>query len=286
MADALYVPWLGDPAVRIGRVPHGALRRRPDPPLPRRARQLRRQPGRLRRRRAVAVPGVHDGAGRHNRHRQHRRRRRRHRLRRTGCAVLDLVLRLRRHRGEVQRGGARRDLSRGRRQPHAHRPDVLPARRHQVAGAGVDLRAHRRRRRVDDDAVHADQFDRARLGLAVRRAEVGLGRSDRRADLARHHRRDSVDRPRGGEADAAQGGPVPRRRALRDPQLRLAHSRRAGARLPGGVLHEGRCRRHAWIHDRDALRPGARHVCERGRLRHRGGRLRHGRAAAVRWSRA
>ena len=44
----------------------------------------------------------------------------------------------------------------------AVRPDVLPARRAEVAGARVDLRARRRRRGADDHAVHAAELDRGR----------------------------------------------------------------------------------------------------------------------------
>ena len=40
--------------------------------------------------------------------------------------------------------------------------DVLPARRPEVAGARHDLRRRRRHRGADDDAVYADEFDRAR----------------------------------------------------------------------------------------------------------------------------
>ena len=44
----------------------------------------------------------------------------------------------------------------------AVRADVLPARRPAIAGARLDLRARRRRRGADDDAVHAAELDRAR----------------------------------------------------------------------------------------------------------------------------
>ena len=56
-------------------------------------------------------------------------------------------------------------------------PDVLPARRIAIAGARLDLRARRRRRGADDDAVHAAELDRARArtpSSASRRSSSGI----------------------------------------------------------------------------------------------------------------
>ena len=63
--------------------------------------------------RAVAVPGVHDGAGRVDRHRQHRRRRDGHRVGRPRGALLDLGVRLHRDGDQVRGGRARHALPRG-----------------------------------------------------------------------------------------------------------------------------------------------------------------------------
>ena len=88
----------------------------------------------------------------------------------------------------------------------AVRPDVLPARRAEVAGARVDLRARRRRRRADDDAVHAAELDRAsRVNTVFGMPHVDRRHRRRRAHVGGHHRRHQVDRPRGREARAAQG---------------------------------------------------------------------------------
>ena len=85
---------------------------------------------------ADAVPGVHDGARRVDRHRQHRRRGHGDRLGRTGRAVLDLGY------GFVATAIKFAEAVLGVHVPRGHagddvpvRPDVLPARRPEVAGA-------------------------------------------------------------------------------------------------------------------------------------------------------
>ena len=111
-------------------------------------------------------------------------------------------------------------------------------------GARLDLRARRRRRGADDDAVHAAEFDR----------DCGRPRHSERAGRAAAHRRGqqtglitglvvavltwaviiggiTVDRPRGGEARAAQGRPLSRRRAHRHHHVRGP----AAARVLAGV---------------------------------------------------
>jgi hypothetical protein len=88
-------------------------------------------------------------------------------------------------------------------------PDVLPPRRHEVAGARLDLRRRCRHRRADDDAVYAAELDRRRDELCVseRHRESAVARrraADRalrrprggRADVGRHHPRREVDRRR------------------------------------------------------------------------------------------
>ena len=96
-----------------------------------------------------------------DRHREHCGRRGWDRVGRTWRAVLDLVLRLLRDRDQVRRSGARRDFPRDARAGrHPVGPDVLPARRAEVAGARDDVRDRRRHRGADDDAVYADEFDR------------------------------------------------------------------------------------------------------------------------------
>ena len=228
--------------------------------------------------RALAVSGVHDRAGRDDRHRQHRRRGRRHRLRRARarCSGSGATGSSRRRVkfSEAVLGVTFRDVAR---RAHAHRSDVLPARRPEVAGPRVDLRARRRRRGADDDAVHADQFDRARVEHA--------------RSACRH----------GSPACAVAvltwlviiGGIKSIGRAAEKltplkvglylagglfviVSLRLAHSRGARAGLPRGVLDAGRRRRQPRLPRRDAVRSRARDVCERGRLRHGRGGLRHG----------
>ena len=62
----------------------------------------------------------------------------------------------------------------------AVRPDVLPARRPEVAGARVDLRARRRRRGADDDAVHAAELDRGRAQHRRRHPDAGSPASSSR----------------------------------------------------------------------------------------------------------
>ncbi len=264
-----------DSAVWQRPLPHGALRRRPGPPVRRRGPHVHRAGRAGRDRRPVAVPGVHDGPGGDDRHRQHRRRGRGHRLGRARRALLDLVLRVRRDGREVLGGRARRDVPRHARRPHAHGPDVLPARRPEIAGPRLDLRARRGRRRPDDDAVHADELDRARDADDRRRAAVDHGHRGRGADVAGRHRRDQVDRPRRGKADAAQGRPVPVGRPVRDRVVRLASPGGARARRARGVLDARGRRRQSRLRRRDAVWARARDVCERSRLRHGGCRLRH-----------
>ena len=79
-----------------------------------------------------------------------------------------------------------------------------------VAVAGLDLRARRRDRRPHHHAVHAAELHRRGAAERVRHPDLGLRHRDRGPGLAGHHRRHQVHRPRGGEAVAAEGRPVPR----------------------------------------------------------------------------
>ena len=73
-------------------------------------------------------------------------------------------------------------------------------------------------------------------------------------------------------------GPLPRRRPGGHRDLRGAAAGGALARRHRGVLDARRRRRIGWCRDagRAALRPGPRHLRQRGGLRHGGRRLRHG----------
>ena len=117
----------------------------------------------------------------------------------------------------------------------------------------------------------------------VLRAQVGdsddrLGHRPRRADVAGDHRRAHADRACRRAALAAEGRALPRRWPGGHRDLRGAAARGARARRHRGVLDACRRRRLGRCRDarRAALRPGPRHLRQRGRLRHGGCRLRHG----------
>ena len=112
------------------------------------------------------------------------------------------------------------------------------------------------------------------LELGVWRSPRRLRRRDRGADVAGHHRRHQVDRQGGGEALAAEGRPLPRRRHHRHPGQRGADPRNPRADRARSVHDPVGARvRHL---RRDALRHRPRHLRERSGLRHRRRRLRHG----------
>ena len=73
-------------------------------------------------------------------------------------------------------------------------PMYLPQRWPAVAGPRLALRVGRRHRGADDDALHATELDGAGAGLGAGDSANRLGHRDRRADVARHHRRHQVDR--------------------------------------------------------------------------------------------
>ena len=109
-----------------------------------------------------------------------------------------------------------------------------------------------------------------RLGIP----RIVSGIVDRRADVARDHRRHQVDRPRGREAVAAQGRPLSRRRPRRHPDQR----RRGFPACSRMVVREAFTMQSALgfgMFIGDALRHRARHLRERSRLRHRRRRVRH-----------
>ena len=144
-------------------------------------------------------------------------------------------------------------------------------------------------RRPHHHALHAAQLHGGRPAEPVRHPHLGLGHRDRRPGLAGHHRRDQVHRPGGGEALAAEGractssagcssscthaGSCPRC----SPSSSARRSRPQAA--AGGTAGVG-------DDDRDALRPGPRHLRQRGGLRHGGRGLRHGPQRASPCSRA
>ena len=70
-------------------------------------------------------------------------------------------------------------------------------------------------------------------------------------------------------------GAVPRRRSHRHHRVCRQHPVGAGAGVQGGLLAAGDGRRRARHGRRDAVWPGARHVRQRGGLRHGVGRLWH-----------
>ena len=154
---------------------------------------------------ALALPGVHDGAGRLDRHRQHRGRRHRDRGRGTGRALLDLGLRLLRDRHQVPRGGARHPLPRaGGRAPLRRArcttcatASAAPRWPGSTRSSPAIARAHHH--------AHVRSPTRSRVALEDRRSAIptlGHGRRARGPDLARDHRRHQVDRARGREARA------------------------------------------------------------------------------------
>ena len=169
------------PAVRHRPVPDAPLPLRAGPPLPRGAARdaVGREPSGTR---GALTPfqAFMTALARIDRHRQHRRRRHGDRLRRARRAVLDLVLRLRRHGDQVHRGGARRDSSaRSSGDGHADRADVLPARRPEA----------RRRWRGSTRSSPASRRSPPRRSPSPTRSRWCCNSAVRHADVAVGHRR-------------------------------------------------------------------------------------------------
>ncbi len=245
-----------------------------------------------RRRRADAVPGLHDRARRLDRHRQHRRRRHRDRLRRARRALLDLVSTA----SSRWRSSSRKRCSAcsiASLRPGRHRrvgADVLPARRPEVAVARLALRGwspasprsppRRSRSRTRSPSSINSQFGVPDAGPSASCCAVLTWAGD--------HRRHQLDRPRRRKAVAAEGRPLPRSAGLiviithaaRIPEVlslvfREAFSMQAAIGTAQGRRRDGGA----------ALRPRARHLRQRSGLRHGRRRLRHGREQAAACSR-
>ena len=176
-------------AVRRGNLPDAALPRRAAQALARGARldsAARAFPGQ---RRPEPVPGVHHGARRLDRDRQHRRRGDRDRVGRTGRAVLDLVLRLRRDRDQVRGGRARSALPPAGRRTPVGGTHAIPGARPRAEAPRLALRARGRRRGVHDHALHPAELDRGRAAERAGDPDARDGDRGGGADLAGGDRR-------------------------------------------------------------------------------------------------
>ena len=111
-----------------------------------------------------------------------------------GRAVLDLDVRPGRHSVKFTEAVLAVRYRRRAGRHGAGRTDVRPARRMKSPGLAKDLRARRRRRRADDDALHPAELDRARARQRVRRADVDRRPRHRRAGVGGDHPRHQVDR--------------------------------------------------------------------------------------------